>query len=335
MMIICQDDGFVRVFRRVYAHPVFQNTVEASVFVWMIAMANWREATVQAGARGITLRRGQLVVSERELSKIFNIPKTSLHGLIARLRSADMIDVARPSDQSRTECRPSADLRWTIITVKNYEQYQATNPEATDGTNQSRTSRGPGIARDRTRRPKNTETIQSGIGQERKKEGNQSESLPNATALGRGRGRKREEGDAPPQAEAISEVQVPDARKQMWQECPKLVSFLTGKSETAARSILGRMMALSGEDPIRIMRAIEEARRRHPLLKPEAFLMAWSTPPKNRPYLTARDQRDRAFEAWLTPEQRACVAQMRGEPEMADGVVAFEPNLQAESETIT
>ncbi len=334
-MIVCQDDGFVRVFRRVYAHPVFQNMVEASIFVWMIAMANWREATVQAGARGITLRRGQLVVSERELSKFFNIPKTSLHGLIARLRGADMIDVARPSDQSRTECRPSADLRWTIITVKNYEQYQSTNPESTDGTDQSRTSRGPGIARDRTRRPKNTETIQSSIGQEGKKEGNQSESLPNATALGRGRGRKRAVGDAIPKADRIGEVQVPDARKQVWQEGPKLVSMLTGESDTAARSILGRMMALSGEDPVRILRAIEEARRRHPLLDPEAFLMAWSTPAKNRPYLTARDRRDRGFEAWLTPEQRDHFAQMRDEPDMADGVAVFELDLQADLETIT
>jgi DNA-binding FadR family transcriptional regulator len=92
----------------------------------------------------LTLRRGQLIVSERELSRLFGLPKTSLHGLIARLRDADMIDVARPSDQSRTECRPSADLRWTVITVKNYQQFQANNPESTDGADQSRTRYRPG-----------------------------------------------------------------------------------------------------------------------------------------------------------------------------------------------
>ena len=87
-MIASEDDGHVRIHRRLYRHPVFRSLQEASVFAWMVCAAQWREVTVQISNKPVTLQRGDLVASDRELSEAFGIPKTTLRRLFGHLRDS-------------------------------------------------------------------------------------------------------------------------------------------------------------------------------------------------------------------------------------------------------
>ena len=118
-MIINQDDGHIRVHRRLYSHPAFRSWQEATIFAWMIAAAQWRDVVEQTPLGFVTLLRGQFAASERDLAEHCGIPKTTLRRLLARLRQAGMISCGRPPcpwtatgprpDRDRTTSGPRVD----------------------------------------------------------------------------------------------------------------------------------------------------------------------------------------------------------------------------------
>ena len=103
--------GFVILYRTVYDNPVFKDAIEASVFVWMFAMASWQPSRVRYKERVIDLERGQLAVSVRDLSRKFGWDKNMGHRFLEKLQKAEMVG---------TDTRTGV----TIITICNYDKYQ-------------------------------------------------------------------------------------------------------------------------------------------------------------------------------------------------------------------
>ena len=104
--------GYVRIHRTLLDHPAFRNDAESMAFAWMIARAAWAPKRVRYKERSITLQRGQLAVSQRDMARSLDRDKAWIERLWKRLKSEAMIEVA---------CEAGV----AVITISNYSEYQA------------------------------------------------------------------------------------------------------------------------------------------------------------------------------------------------------------------
>jgi hypothetical protein len=121
------DAGYVRIHRKMFGHPTFRNDSEALAFAWMVAKASWKDTRVRYKEHTITLKRGDLSVSIRDLAAVLDRPKGWVERLILRLKNETMIETRRATGGK------TAPL---IISVTNYDTYQSIQDrgETRDGT---------------------------------------------------------------------------------------------------------------------------------------------------------------------------------------------------------
>lgn len=124
--------GYVRLYRSLLGHAAFRNDAEAMAFAWMIARAAWRPTKVRYRERTISLVRGQLAVSIRDLAEHLDRPKGWTERLLKRLKSETMIETA-------------SETGVLVITICKYKDYQGENDkrETVNGTTR-RTGAGQG-----------------------------------------------------------------------------------------------------------------------------------------------------------------------------------------------
>lgn len=104
--------GHVRIHRTLIGHPAFRNDAEAMAFAWLVIRAAWRPTRVRYKERSITLRRGQLSVSQRDMARALDRDKAWIERLWKRLRAEAMIEVASEAGVA-------------VITICKYDDYQA------------------------------------------------------------------------------------------------------------------------------------------------------------------------------------------------------------------
>jgi|GEM_PF-3353033 len=103
--------GYVRLHRTLLGHPAFRNDAEAMVFAWLITKAAWRPTRVRYKDRLITLDRGQLSVSVRDIAAAHDRDKAWVERLLKRLKSETMIET-------------HGETGVNVITICNYDLYQ-------------------------------------------------------------------------------------------------------------------------------------------------------------------------------------------------------------------
>jgi hypothetical protein len=104
--------GYAHIHRRVLAHPVFRNESEALAFVSLILKAAWKATRVRYKDRVLTLQRGQVAISQRDMARALDRDKAWIERLWKRLRAEAMIEVASEAGVA-------------VITICNYDDYQA------------------------------------------------------------------------------------------------------------------------------------------------------------------------------------------------------------------
>jgi DNA-binding transcriptional regulator YhcF (GntR family) len=104
--------GYVRIHRSLIDHPAFRTDAEAMAFAWLIARASWRSSRVRYKGHGVCLERGQLAISIREFAAAMDRDKAWIERLLKRLKSEAMVETV-------------AETGVTIITICNYDRYQA------------------------------------------------------------------------------------------------------------------------------------------------------------------------------------------------------------------
>lgn len=104
--------GYVRIHRALIDHPAFRTDAEAMAFAWLVAKASWRSARVRYKGHGVCLERGQLAISVREFAAAMDRDKAWIERLLKRLKSETMVETV-------------AETGVTIITICNYDKYQA------------------------------------------------------------------------------------------------------------------------------------------------------------------------------------------------------------------
>lgn len=106
------EQGYVRVYRTLLGHPAFRNDGEAMAFAWMVLRASWRPARVRYKGMAVSLERGQLAVSVRDLAEALDRSKGWVERLLTRLKSETMIET-------------HSETGVTVVTICNYAEYQA------------------------------------------------------------------------------------------------------------------------------------------------------------------------------------------------------------------
>lgn len=122
--------GFIAMDRRALDHPLLKDGEKFRAWFWILSKARWKPAPFDLGGKMITLERGQLSYSIRELAEQWGWSKSTVDRFVKRLESEGMVNLTRA--KSGTARGTSAGTDRLIITVCNYAKYQ--DFEAASGT---------------------------------------------------------------------------------------------------------------------------------------------------------------------------------------------------------
>lgn len=103
--------GFVLIYRSLLNHHAFRSDSEAMAFAWLVLRASWKETEVRYKDRNLTLQRGQVAVSVRDMATKLDRSKDWANRFLKRLIERDMISV---SDETGV----------SVISIKNYNNFQ-------------------------------------------------------------------------------------------------------------------------------------------------------------------------------------------------------------------
>ncbi|WP_088255615.1 hypothetical protein [Fimbriiglobus ruber] len=110
------DNGYVIAYRRAWSHVIFRDLLDAAIWNYLYQNAAWQDLRAYANGTRVELKRGQIVVSMRDLAVQFCCSEVRVRRLINALSDDAMIATL-------------ATHRGTIITICNYDEYQS--PENT------------------------------------------------------------------------------------------------------------------------------------------------------------------------------------------------------------
>ncbi len=108
--------GYARFHRSLIGHPAFRNDAEAMAFAYMVLRASWKPVRVRYKGKALSLNRGQLAMSVRDLAEAMDRDKGWVERLLKRLKSETMVETLTETGVM-------------VITICNYEKYQASNDE--------------------------------------------------------------------------------------------------------------------------------------------------------------------------------------------------------------
>lgn len=104
--------GFFTVHRATFEHPLFKDDMSRlGAWVWLIGNACWKPTKFDISGKIVTLERGQLCVSVRQLAEQWGMSKSAVDRFLTRLETGTMIE--RDAGHGKL-----------IITVCNYSKYQ-------------------------------------------------------------------------------------------------------------------------------------------------------------------------------------------------------------------
>ena len=115
-----QGNGFYVMQRGWTEHPMFghQPLCRQAAWIWLIEHAAWKDHQENVRGKIITLRRGQVVASQRYLAKAWKWKRAKVERFLCVLRTEAAIETATEAGES-------------IVTIHNYSKYQLV-PNATE-----------------------------------------------------------------------------------------------------------------------------------------------------------------------------------------------------------
>jgi hypothetical protein len=132
------EGGYIIIARRIFEHPLLQDSDYFRAWVWLLSEAAWRPRRVRItngrASEIIEIGRGQLTHSRSYMARAWRWSEKRVRTFLNRLKSDGMID---------TQAGPHQ----TIITICNYDVYQiaadAEGRQTGQQTGRQRASKGP------------------------------------------------------------------------------------------------------------------------------------------------------------------------------------------------
>lgn len=118
--------GWIKLHRRLAGHPLWlrERFTRGQAWVDLLMSAAHADHQVVRGGRLIDVRRGQVYGSQAALAERWRWTRETVSTFLRDLQKAEMI-----SDISTVR---GADIGYTLLTIKNYEQYQERRSDASD-----------------------------------------------------------------------------------------------------------------------------------------------------------------------------------------------------------
>lgn len=124
------DCGWVKLHRSVFESPDFHSPAERYAFLWLVAHAAWQPCEVRTyHRRSVRLERGQITASTRYLAEQWGMSKSGVSRFLDHLEKRDTI---------RRERGTAAGAGRMVITICNYEKFQAVEAHAGQPVGQNR-----------------------------------------------------------------------------------------------------------------------------------------------------------------------------------------------------
>lgn len=114
--------GFALTHRTVFDHPLFDgDAARLGAWLWLVGKACWKPTPFDNNGRIITLERGQICVSVRQLAERWGWSKSAVDRFLTRLETETMIE--RKAGQGKM-----------VITICNYGKYQDLEDDERDSS---------------------------------------------------------------------------------------------------------------------------------------------------------------------------------------------------------
>ena len=116
-------NGYIKTHRRILCSPHFRSHIERYIFEDMLKEAAWDDYEIPTKSGPITLKRGQVIVNQRELASRVGKPRSWLKNLLIRW------------DKERLTHGQGHAKQFTIVTICNYDRFQdcRTSEKPTNG----------------------------------------------------------------------------------------------------------------------------------------------------------------------------------------------------------
>ena len=118
------NEGFIKLYRKMLEWGWYKDGPTKDVFIHLLLVASYEDKFY----RGITLGRGQVVTTASEISEKTGLSRQQIRTAISKLISTSEVTTSRQGN-------------FTVFTIKNYADYQATNQDS----NQPSTNHQPTI----------------------------------------------------------------------------------------------------------------------------------------------------------------------------------------------
>lgn len=120
-------NGWFAMNRAMFKHPIFKGKPDrVAAWAWMLATAAWRDVKQDAGGKIVTVKRGQLLTSYRQMSDATGVKIQPLRTLIKQLGGEHAISTDTNTGR-------------LLITIRNYDKYQAPQSDSNTATNKQST----------------------------------------------------------------------------------------------------------------------------------------------------------------------------------------------------
>lgn len=136
-----REGGYIKLYRRWSSSPAVLalDGAQRSVWIEILFAANWKDTVVVLRSGPTTIKRGQALIPERTLAKRAGVGRQVVRTTLDRLVLSETLKVT----QARSLNGPSI----TLITVLNYDRFQANEELPTQGKTQSQPKPNPSSTR--------------------------------------------------------------------------------------------------------------------------------------------------------------------------------------------
>jgi hypothetical protein len=123
---VTESAGWIKVHRSLAEHDLWLGRPFTIGQAWvdLLMLANYHESTVYHGYRPMTIQRGQVFTSLEHLRTRWRRDRKTVRAWLLAYESRDMLDRATAF---------GADGGYTLLTIRNYDKYQASPLDALDG----------------------------------------------------------------------------------------------------------------------------------------------------------------------------------------------------------